>query len=252
MLKIFRRIRQKLLKENRLTRYLAYAFGEIFLVVIGILIALQVNNWNEDRKIKKAEQNLLISLLAEFDTNREILDQTIALNKTIIEKSQDIGKYTGPILGKFDELELSNMMVGAFKYEARIVANQGTIQETINSGKLSILSNPDLRKAIINWQSDLERVKNQENYVVERRDIAHNYFINSGNFRRHLDLIEDSLIDGGPSKFPINDFSFLQNQEFESHLYLFIVASANLNQVFYSSLKERTNTVIALIQSELN
>ncbi|WP_146613668.1 DUF6090 family protein [Algoriphagus yeomjeoni] len=50
MISLFRKIRQKLLTENRVTRYLVYAVGEIFLVVIGILIALQVNNWNEERK----------------------------------------------------------------------------------------------------------------------------------------------------------------------------------------------------------
>ena len=50
MISIFRRVRQKLPEENRITRYPLYAVGEILLVVIGILIALQVNNWNEERK----------------------------------------------------------------------------------------------------------------------------------------------------------------------------------------------------------
>jgi len=50
MLKFFRTIRRRLLDSGRLRRYLVYALGEIILVVIGILIALQINNWNEDRK----------------------------------------------------------------------------------------------------------------------------------------------------------------------------------------------------------
>ncbi len=54
MISFFRKIRQKLLNANTVSRYLAYALGEILLVVIGILIALQVNNWNEDRKTKGA------------------------------------------------------------------------------------------------------------------------------------------------------------------------------------------------------
>ena len=52
MIKFFRKIRRKLLTENKISKYLLYAIGEIILVVIGILIALQVNNWNEDRKFK--------------------------------------------------------------------------------------------------------------------------------------------------------------------------------------------------------
>ena len=50
MIKFFRNIRQKLLQSNKLKSYSAYALGEIFLVVLGILIALQINNWNEERK----------------------------------------------------------------------------------------------------------------------------------------------------------------------------------------------------------
>ena len=52
MLKIFRKIRQNMLKNNKVTAYLLYAIGEIVLVMIGILLALQVNNWNEKRKQK--------------------------------------------------------------------------------------------------------------------------------------------------------------------------------------------------------
>ncbi|WP_373520419.1 DUF6090 family protein [Aquiflexum sp.] len=50
MLKFYHKIRQKLLQQNRVTQYLVYALGQIFLVVIGILIALSINTWNENRK----------------------------------------------------------------------------------------------------------------------------------------------------------------------------------------------------------
>ena len=58
MIKFFRKIRQKLLSENKFSKYLIYAVGEIVLVVIGILIALQINNWNEIRQIKKVEKEI--------------------------------------------------------------------------------------------------------------------------------------------------------------------------------------------------
>ena len=65
MIKFFRRIRKKLLKEGNLRRYFIYAIGEIFLVMIGILLALQVNNWNEKRK----QEQLVIKLLEELNLN---------------------------------------------------------------------------------------------------------------------------------------------------------------------------------------
>ena len=55
MIKFFRKIRFNLLSENNTSKYFKYAFGEIILVVIGILIALQINNWNENRKNKITE-----------------------------------------------------------------------------------------------------------------------------------------------------------------------------------------------------
>ena len=66
MLKFFRLIRKRLLLENNTTRYLAYAAGEIVLVVLGILIALQINNWNEVRKAKQQEQQLFIQILSDL------------------------------------------------------------------------------------------------------------------------------------------------------------------------------------------
>lgn len=59
MIKFFRKIRQRLLTENKFSKYLIYAIGEILLVVIGILIALQINNWNESQKEQLLEGQLI-------------------------------------------------------------------------------------------------------------------------------------------------------------------------------------------------
>lgn len=59
MIKFFRHIRQKLLSENKFSKYLLYAIGEIALVMIGILLALQVNNWNEESKEREVELGIL-------------------------------------------------------------------------------------------------------------------------------------------------------------------------------------------------
>ncbi|MFT7066002.1 MAG: hypothetical protein ACJAUO_001580, partial [Sediminicola sp.] len=62
MIKFFRKIRQKMLTENKFSKYLLYAIGEIILVVIGILIALSINNWNENRKESNLELEILSGL----------------------------------------------------------------------------------------------------------------------------------------------------------------------------------------------
>lgn len=84
MIKFFRKIRQNMIKENRASKYLLYAIGEIVLVVIGILIALSINNWNENNKLVKKEANLLISLQKEIEININILKFNIEYNSAII------------------------------------------------------------------------------------------------------------------------------------------------------------------------
>lgn len=73
MLKFFRKIRQQLLSENHFSKYFLYGIGEILLVMIGILLALQVNNWNEARKNKETEQKILQSILSNLEEDSQTL-----------------------------------------------------------------------------------------------------------------------------------------------------------------------------------
>lgn len=77
MIKFFRKIRQQLLTENKFSKYLIYALGEIFLVVIGILLALQINNWNEDQKNKALEKNMLENVVENLEQNSDRLKSHI-------------------------------------------------------------------------------------------------------------------------------------------------------------------------------
>ncbi|MDR5590982.1 DUF6090 family protein [Christiangramia sp. SM2212] len=83
MIKLFRNIRRRLLRENRFTRYLIYAIGEIVLVVIGILIALQINNWNENRK-----QNFKAAQL-----NQQLYEELERTQNIYIQINQNLNNY---------------------------------------------------------------------------------------------------------------------------------------------------------------
>jgi len=238
--------------ENRIAKYLRYAIGEILLVVIGILIALQVNNWNEQQKLKTSEQQVLKSLLKEFQYNQEILEKTMLMNKDNLVVAQNLGNYTGPHLPQIDEKELSQSMVGVFKYMVNYLPSMGTLYDVINSGKLSLISNQELRSKLAAFEAETDNVHRQENDVKHEQEVAHSYFITKGNFRRHLSIINDALIEPTPSRFPNNNFKFLENPEFENHLYYYIVMAANLDKNFYSPLKAKQDSIIQLIQSEIH
>ena len=87
MIKFFRKIRQKLLSENKFSKYLIYAVGEIVLVVIGILIALQINNWNEQRKIKKQETQVYKELKSDLLQTRYDILNVVSNNKAIVNST---------------------------------------------------------------------------------------------------------------------------------------------------------------------
>ena len=92
MAKIFRRVRQTLLTENKFSKYLIYAIGEIILVVVGILIALQINNWNEARKDDKALKEYLMKIRSHTLEDLQQLDQISAGRKMIAESCKKARK----------------------------------------------------------------------------------------------------------------------------------------------------------------
>ena len=81
MIKFFRKIRQQLLTQNKFTKYLLYAIGEIILVVIGILIALQVNNYNEAKKQELKTKEILTKIHEELALNIQKSDDIIEFYK---------------------------------------------------------------------------------------------------------------------------------------------------------------------------
>lgn len=113
MIKFFRRIRQKLLSENKFSQYLLYALGEIFLVVIGILIALSINNWNEGRKNHLSEIQLVNNIvedlsldLAHFERSSNELENQLRVVDGMIARALD------------DNQELDYDTIGLVRYSS--------------------------------------------------------------------------------------------------------------------------------------
>ena len=88
MIKFFRNIRKRLLSEGKTGKYFKYAIGEIVLVVIGILIALQVNNWNEKRIKLYNEKNLIASIVDEVKASKINLSTDLQQNNKIFYRTR--------------------------------------------------------------------------------------------------------------------------------------------------------------------
>ena len=152
MLKFFRRIRQKLISEGNLKRYLLYAIGEILLVVIGILIALQINNWNEANKNKAAELKALIDLRNEFEMNHNnltfVMDRKKKADKELREYLQII---TSDTIGINEKGKVEEPDIAGFNWST----NYSTLNSLLNSGKIDFFQNDSIKYAVSGWNDVL-------------------------------------------------------------------------------------------------
>ncbi|MBN7814607.1 DUF6090 family protein [Algoriphagus pacificus] len=155
MVPIFKHIRQKLLNQNRVTRYLVYAIGEIFLVVIGILIALQVNNWNEENKLKKQKVILLESLKTEFEENQNRLDILLSFINQREAYARTLLAILEQLPSQVDSIETVFALerTGFVHYFNPTLP---TYEEMKSSGTLSLIDNKDLKRRMADYQTFLE------------------------------------------------------------------------------------------------
>jgi len=161
MIKFFRNIRQRLLFEGKTTNYLKYAIGEIVLVVIGILIALQINNWNQSRLNRIEEKNILANLHDEFLENKKMLDSTTIIYKSAIKANMVL---MGLIGKNAEELQKNNLdsLFSASLPSSQIVFSNNTIKNIVQTGKLDIIENPEIIKLINQWDGATIMMKERE------------------------------------------------------------------------------------------
>ena len=148
MIKFFRKIRQQLVSDNRFNRYLLYAIGEILLIVIGILIALQINNWNEERKSRNELSKFLISIKYE-------LEQDIIFYQELIESNLDRVDFLSSLSrGEYDiiELERTSYVISKNFDPRQFGTSYYTIKE---NGQLNDIKNEDLKNQMILYYESL-------------------------------------------------------------------------------------------------
>ena len=155
MIKFFRHIRKSLLMENKTSKYFKYAIGEIILVVIGILIALQINTWNENRKEKLEENAILQNLNDEFSANKKLLDSS----KSVTAIAKSAGFKIMSLFGK-SETYISKYNTDSLLYvvlePGEFRASENTINDLIQSGRLKLIQNKNLKRLLYQWQSALK------------------------------------------------------------------------------------------------
>ena len=169
MIKFFRKIRQNLLSEGKTGQYLKYALGEIILVVIGILIALQINNWNQLRKDEIKEQVILKQLQEDYRANLLQLEQKIDSREKMITSALRLLRAFDNPAGIVRDSVIIDLA------ELRNDPTFDPIQNDLTSSEnLRLISNQKLKRLLSNWSSDviavIEIEKNWSKSAVEQYD----------------------------------------------------------------------------------
>ncbi len=150
MIPFFRKIRKKMADDNKPMKYMRYAIGEILLVVIGILIALQINNGNIERLNNIEEQKILHGLLNEFEFNLSSINQALQFN---LGTSNSCHLLTDMIRNNtlFTNTKTLDSLIVTLGAFASFDARRGVSDEIINSGKLNIIANNELKIYLTRW-----------------------------------------------------------------------------------------------------
>lgn len=162
MIKFFRRIRQRLISENKFSKYLLYAVGEILLVVIGILIALQINNNNDLRKVRIKEVHYLKNIKTDLKINNLEIDQYIDVRTQSIEAANTIIDH---MEGKpIEDLEAFNALGVPIYNWQKFHQNNNTFQELVSSGNLALISNDSIKNMLLDIETLYKKLKSEEEH----------------------------------------------------------------------------------------
>jgi uncharacterized membrane protein YgaE (UPF0421/DUF939 family) len=161
MIKFFRHIRQNLILENKTTKYFKYAIGEIILVVIGILIAVQVNSWNNTKKDKNLEKRYMTDLIQDLQSDSVSITSFKLISDEQVRTKQNLMDYYNGSSYATDTL------VYFFHRQWKPLYNftpiLTTLEEMKSTGNIGVISNIDLRRKILETYNAYEvHIKNDE------------------------------------------------------------------------------------------
>jgi len=246
--------------ENKAGKYFKYALGEIILVVIGILIALQINNWNENRKLRQTEIGYLINLKSDLIKERENntkyrlhrLEQAKNASFLInLESQPETIEDALDFTIKFDQVT----------FWVAYVRSNNTFKELISSGNLSLISNDSIKNSLFEIDEAFSQGEILENHM--RREYEHYLYdeelknISFGNFydfteptnifkRKEIIDIPDTL-----HKQVINDVAYIYNNQTINNGLKLAMSNNNILARGHEKIGEQIETLIKLIDKDI-
>jgi len=232
-MKLFQGVRQQLIQDKNVKKYLLYAVGEILLVMIGITLAFQVDNWNENRERKIAEIRTYENIRDEIIGDKELIQGQINYNNNYMVQFE----YAKDIILTNDQTKMDTLGIIATKLtNYSDIEGEGNIYETmVNSGEIQLLRN----QRIINRVRWLEE---RYNYINRMENIHYDVMMNfaAPNITSAVNFITAEVVDP--------DLIF--SNEFQNLVFLLIRVMKEKDNTYLSAINE-IDGILALIDEEL-
>jgi hypothetical protein len=236
MISLFRKIRQKLLQENKVTRYLAYALGEILLVVIGILIALQINNWNEIQQLEREELQLLEEMAVELEEQQKDLIFNIGHHQKaknsadlLLRLLQDQGDYHDSLKQHFSNV-----------YQFTVLNNRQNAFAALKSKGITLIQNDSLRFLISGYFEERIPLQLLAQEVTMKQNVEMSH--------QHLELFKEFSWE---SSFEPWDFEELKSNRAYLSWLSYVKGNRSFEVSSFNLTLERNQQLIVAIKEEL-
>jgi hypothetical protein len=257
MIKFFRILRYHLLAEGKTGKYLQYALGEIVLVVIGILIALSINNWNTDRKNQLKERTYLINLQTEIEKHIVRLEDNLDYTKRRLHSIDYVLKH---VQSPKEDLIVDSMIVHLnwMQWVGTIRLDTNIYQDMLNTGNLNLIRNKEVRLGLQNYFYLIERYRsatatNNDLYINN----AISFYMKHLSMGHIIETTSEVDSEGKPTSkralFELWDYGYesAEMKEFENNLY-FRRTDLDLELARNRSLSERATELVTKLKVELN
>ncbi len=242
MFKFFRKIRQKLFTENKFRKYLLYAAGEIVLVVIGILLALQINNWNESRKLAQSGKEFIKEIYKELKIEVANIDEIL---KSLGEQYDGTEYVLAVIESKDKVIEDSLQFTKNHWIPTRLFIidrDLNTFDKLKSSGQSSLLKNDSLSNLLDKFYQNFDtRISNFKEFPLQIRMDLRRATFPIGTMKDFRYEVENSKITAGFTE------AYLNSELIYKHL-LSILKTCRYNTGFFEELKEEALQLIHLME----
>ena len=249
MIPFFRKIRKKMADDNKPLKYMRYAIGEIVLVVIGILIALSINNWNEKRKDSASELTALIDLKQEFSENTKVFNEHHQFKKDISQNwLKFISNISNQKLTKTERL-ITPIRAGSRTYNP----SRSVLNSILSTGKIDQLENDSIKYFLTSWNDLLLDYSedearhldfwDKEMMVLERSLLPYRFY----NLDTLDPLKNDFHTENETKKMIFDAYNNLEYQNLLLRNLYFLQENVKNGEM----LIERYNTIIQLLEGEI-